>query len=80
MARDLCRGARFDARTEGYFSDLGNAGGPARNALLIDLGATYARHGYTVVVEAFPTASSRGTWDCVNRARNAGLRVEITHG
>lgn len=79
--------AHLWARTNGYptlmepyFSDLGKAGGSARNALLIDIGLTYMRHGYTVVVEAFPTASSRGTWDCVNKARNAGLQVEITHG
>lgn len=63
-----------------YFGDLGQRGGPARNDLLIDLGLTYVRHGYSVVVEAFPTASSRGTWDAVNKARNAGLPVEITRG
>lgn len=65
---------------EAYFGDLGKAGGPARNALLVDLALTYVRHGYTVAVEAFPTSSSRGTWGCVDKARNAGLCVEVTRG
>lgn len=65
---------------ESYFGDVGLRGGPARNALLVDLAATYAAHGYTVVVEAFPTASSRGTWDCVSKAERAGLKVTVTRG
>lgn len=75
-------GSRLGFRTlwEFYFSDLDRAGGSARNALLVDLAAAYARHGYTVVVEAFPTASSRGTWNCVNLAKAAGLQVEVTRG
>lgn len=70
----------FRVISEPYFSDLGNAGGSARNELLVDIAAAYARHGYTVAVEAFPTASSRGTWNCVNLAKAAGLTVEVTRG
>src|SRR5690242_14324339 len=66
---------RYPAGTLGI-----HGGGPARNALLVDLALTYVRHGYTVAVEAFPTASSRGTWDCVDKARNAGLPVQVTRG
>lgn len=80
MAGVIARTYRFRELSEEYFGDLGILGGPARNDLLIDLALTYVRHGYTVIVEAFPTTPSRGTWDCVNKARNAGLQVEITHG
>jgi hypothetical protein len=80
MADTIARTFRMRTLVEEYFGDLGVRGGPARNDLLIDLALTYARYGYTVTVEAFPIAASRGTWDCVNKARNAGLQVEITHG
>ncbi len=62
-----------------YFSDLGKAGGPARNALLVALGVAYQAHGYDVVVEAFPLPDSRGTWSCVRQAKAAQLPV-ITGG
>lgn len=63
---------------ETYFGDLGRHGGPARNDLLIDLALVYVAHGYTVCVEAFPSSTARGTWDTVNKARNAGLPYEVT--
>ncbi len=65
---------------EGYFRDLGAEGGPARNALLVDLARCYAHHGYKVVCEAFPQEGSRGTWNCVKIAETAGITVEVTRG
>lgn len=80
MAHKFVPHLGFREIREIYFSDLDRAGGPARNALLVDIAAAYARHGYTVAVEAFPTAQSRGTWNCVNLAKAAGLAVEVTRG
>jgi hypothetical protein len=52
---------------------LGKAAGPLRNRRMVNLGAD--------LVLAFPLPGarslSRGTWDCVDRARIAGLRVEV---
>lgn len=42
-----------------------------RNQDMVDLGAD--------VCLAFPTPSSRGTWDCVNRAKAAGIPIEVVH-
>lgn len=47
----------------------GKAAGPIRNQHMVDLGAD--------ICLAFPTPSSRGTWDCVGRARAAGITVRI---
>ncbi|WP_051047367.1 SLOG family protein [Nocardia asiatica] len=52
---------------------FGKAAGMRRNAEMVALGAD--------LVLAFPLPGarslSRGTWDCVDRARIAGLRVEV---
>jgi len=45
----------------------GKAAGPVRNQEMVDLGA--------VVCLAFPLGTSRGTWDCMRRARRAGIAV-----
>lgn len=62
---------------EDYFDDLGPAGGPSRNALLVALGCAYRDHGYCVIVEAFPMPDSRGTWNCTRQAEDARLPVRI---
>jgi hypothetical protein len=49
--------------------ELGHHAGPARNSEMVKLGAT--------VVLAFPLDGSRGTWDCVGKARAAGIPVRI---
>lgn len=51
------------------FAGLGPKAGPLRNQEMVDLGAD--------ICLAFPTGGSRGTWDCVRRARAAGIPVEI---
>lgn len=76
IADEIASDLGFRILVEPYFSDSGNLGGPLRNELLIDLGCTYARHGYLVTVEAFPLQGCTGTLDCMRRAHNAGLRVE----
>jgi hypothetical protein len=45
--------------------------GPIRNQYMVDLGAA--------VCLAFPFPSSKGTWDCMDRAEAAGIPVE-NHG
>ncbi len=47
----------------------GRAAGPIRNQQMVDAGAD--------LVLAFPLASSRGTIDCVRRARRAAVPVHI---
>ena len=46
----------------------GNAAGPIRNQAMVDAG------GYSVCL-AFPIGESRGTRDCMDRARKAGILV-----
>lgn len=48
---------------------MGGRAGPLRNQSMVDLGAD--------VCIAFPLPGSRGTWDCVNRAKAAGIPVRI---
>lgn len=48
---------------------LGKRAGPCRNQQMVDAGAD--------VCLAFPTAESRGTWDCVRRAEEAGIHVKV---
>lgn len=50
----------------------GRAGGPARNLKMVETRPD--------LVGAFPSPKSRGTWDCVRKAREFGLRVEVFRG
>lgn len=54
---------------EADFKGLGKKAGPLRNGVMVDLGAD--------VVLAFPEEGSRGTWDCVAKARAAGIPVRV---
>ncbi len=47
----------------------GRAAGPLRNQRMVDAGAALCL--------AFPAPDSRGTWDCVRRARAAGIDTRI---
>jgi hypothetical protein len=51
------------------WAELGKPADPIRNQRMVDLGAH--------ICLAFPMPDSRGTWDCVRRAREAGIPVEI---
>lgn len=57
---------------EAEWNKLGGQAGPIRNQRLIDEGKPTEAH-------AFPLPSSRGTWDCVNRCKTAGIPVTV-HG
>lgn len=64
------RGAEFGCRVEVHPADWprhGKAAGHRRNAEMVALGAD--------VCLAFPLGESRGTRDCVRRARDAGIPV-----
>lgn len=52
------------------WSTHGRAAGPLRNQAMVDTAPD--------LVLAFPLGDSRGTWDCVRRARTAGLAVIVT--
>lgn len=47
----------------------GKSAGPKRNQEMVDLGAD--------ICLAFPLEDSRGTWDCIKRANQAGIPVMI---
>ena len=51
------------------WSAHGRAAGPMRNQEMVDSGADLCL--------AFPMSGSRGTWDCVDRARKAGIVVTV---
>ncbi|QRY51792.1 SLOG family protein [Mycolicibacterium septicum] len=51
------------------WKELGKRAGPYRNQQMVDSGAD--------VCLAFPTAESRGTWDCIRRAEAAGIPVKV---
>lgn len=54
----------------------GSRAGPRRNQAMVDF-ACALRTNASVEVHAFPLPGSRGTWDCVRRARAAGLVVHV---
>lgn len=62
---------RFKWVTEPHPADWsrGSRAGPERNQRMVDLGADLCL--------AFPMRGSRGTWDCVRRAFDAGIPVII---
>ena len=47
----------------------GKAAGPIRNEEMVDAGAH--------ICLAFPVPGSRGTWDCIRKAADAGIPVRI---
>lgn len=55
----------------------GGMAGEIRNRKLLQLALLAERSRWAVRVMAFPGRSSRGTWNMVQLARDAGLRVEI---
>ena len=66
--------------TEHYPADWnkhGRKAGPIRNAAMVERLIELATRGDECHVFAFPLPDSRGTWDCVNRAKAAGFRVEV---
>lgn len=60
-------------KVEDHWPDYVNydfaAANKRRNQEMVNAGAD--------LVLAFPTPSSRGTWDCVRRAKNAGIPVRV---
>ena len=53
------------------WSEHGKGAGPIRNQQMVDAGAD--------ICLAFPLGKSVGTWDCVRRAKAAGIPVKV-HG
>lgn len=61
-----------------YASAHGKGGGPIRNGWLLDVAQALAgATGESVLVVAFPTPESIGTWNCVTQAKNRGLAIRI---
>lgn len=51
------------------WDQYGKSAGPLRNTLMVKLGAD--------VCLAFPAPGSRGTWDCIRKAVDAGIPTRI---
>lgn len=71
LAKEFCT-SHPGFREEAHPADWGRRGkaaGPKRNQEMVDLGAD--------ICLAFPSEGSRGTWDCVRRARKAGIEVKV---
>lgn len=51
------------------FKRLGKAAGPIRNQEMVNLGANLCL--------GFPGPGSKGTWDCLAKAVDAGIKVEV---
>lgn len=65
-------GNELGVKVESYpadFEGIGGYAGPLRNEKMVKTGAD--------VCLAFPVSGSRGTWDCVKKARHAGIEVRI---
>ena len=72
IAQDFVDHARLKSvQVERHPADWsrGKRGGPDRNQEMVDLGAD--------VCLAFPLGESRGTRDCIRRARTAGIPVTV---
>lgn len=68
---EAARGTRRDVWHDPFpanWKALGKRAGPFRNQRMVDAGAN--------ICLAFPLPSSRGTWDCVRRAEEAGIPVK----
>ncbi|WP_286158419.1 SLOG family protein [Streptomyces sp. CB03911] len=53
----------------GFFSDYCPGAGPRRNARMVEAGAD--------LMLAFPTPTSRGTWNAVRLAKATGIEVRV---
>jgi len=51
------------------WGDFGKAAGPIRNREMAQAGADLCL--------AFPLGESRGTWNCVNECKKAGIPVKV---
>lgn len=56
-----------------YAGHYGKQGGSIRNTWLLE-------EGRPDLVVAFPTQSSRGTWNCVTQAKQRGISIRIVAG
>jgi len=65
-----------------YISELGRAGGPARNAMMLRELLAYEQDGCQISVIAFHSdlSRSKGTRNMVNQARKANVRVSVVEG
>ncbi len=59
---------------EAHWTQIGKAAGPERNERMV-AAALALRDTHRLVGLAFPGPRSRGTWDCVERMRRAGIDV-----
>lgn len=80
VARAWCEAHGLRARGgkllvfEADWDRWGKSAGPRRNQAMVDAARSSGLHTMAL---AFPSSSSRGTWDCVRRLARAGLAVWV---
>ena len=69
-AHKAAKALRLNVRVyPAQWSEHGKKAGPIRNQQMVDAGAD--------ICLAFPLGKSVGTWDCVRRAKAAGIPVKV---
>lgn len=56
---------------------LGKRAGPERNGRMVAEAVRQKEEGNTVVCFAFPTRTSKGTWDCLRQAARNGIQGRV---
>lgn len=60
-----------------YFGHKGKAGGPVRDALLVEAVLPFGRFGYVMACEAFPKGEAKGTRRTMEFAEKAGIKPRV---
>ncbi len=73
MAGCIAAAMGFVVHVYPYFSDLEHDGGKERNSCMLDALLNLKRYGFDCYVEAFPTASSRGTRNMIKLVKDTNF-------
>jgi len=78
IAREYCKrnDVMLSVQTADWKND-GKSAGPIRNTRMASIARCYRDDGIPVECYAFPLPNSIGTWDCVEKCRQFGLRVMV---
>lgn len=55
------------------WDQYGNKAGPIRNGFMVECGQVFRSHGWRVGCAGFPDAQSKGTYNCMDKARWAKI-------
>lgn len=78
IARDIALELGWEIKPfPAKWKEYGRSAGPIRNKEMIKAAKVEEEAGAIVEVYAWPTKSSIGTWNCVNKAKEFGLKVFV---